>query len=929
MSKQAWLYVTGVIIAGLLLAAAITGQRWPAELPWPAFAVLLLLAAVAHLTGAMGAYHEIWQANLIFLFAGLLLLPPQLFVWLVIIPHALEWAKERLLHSERLKEWYIQPFNIAVHLIAGYGAYRVYSLLNPAGNPLYTSKAILASVLTALVYISINHYLVGQAFVLARGISWRESKLLDGENLLAEFVQLILGYTLAVLWQFNALLILPALAPLVLIFRSLRVPQLERAAQTDPKTGLWNLRHWRSLAGAELDRAQRFQRPLALIMADLDYLRSINNVYGHLAGDIVLGGIGQIIKQNLREFDIAARFGGEEFAIVLPEVNLRQARDIAERIRRAVEKAPFDVRSSPEPIHATISLGVIAYPDDADTLDGLIHKADLALYHAKLNGRNRVALANDIPTSIHLETASVAALAASQAEPRPQPPEEHGAPAPAPIPSPASQANPADAEPARAAPAVSKAEKGAEELVARRGHIPYRIIVVFLAGLLVLAAIYDDPALRLTPILLFGALAVLSELFTVRMFGSSSLSVAAAAVFAVAFLDGITGVAIVSALIALVQWLRLKPAFYKVPLNWAAHTLAGAIPYTVIRLTGLEISVANLAVLFVPTILSALGYYLVETGVVAAAISLARHRQSVLATWQEHFQWLAEHYVVLGIIGLFLAVAWTAMGAAGVFVFALPLVMMHYVERQYTSRTEKSVLELRRLNEELAVANAEVRAASESIQKLNEELFLVLSKAIDARDPYVLGHAAQVAEYATLIARELNLSAEETELLRQAGFLHDIGKIGISEIVLHKPDVLTPNEYEYVKTHVTIGADLLQSSQSLRPLAPFIRYHHERWDGSGYPEGRKGEEIPLGARILAVCDAVEAMISERTYSPAMSFDAVIAELKRCSGAHFDPQVVQALIQVLQRDGDRVLVDSSRGVAMRRNVSRFGVTPTAA
>ncbi len=923
MSRQAWFYVTGVIIAGLLLAVGISLQGWPAQTPWTAFAALLLFAAVAHLTGAMGAHHEIWQTNLIFLFAGLLLLPPQLFVWLVILPHTLEWAKERLLRSERLKEWYIQPFNVAVHLIAGYGAYRIYLLLNPASDLLYTSKAILASVLTALVYITLNHYLVGQAFVLARGISWRESKLLDGENLLAEFVQLILGYTLAMLWQFNPWLILPALAPLVLIYRSLRVPQLERAAQTDAKTGLWNLRHWRLLAGSELDRARRFQRPLALIMADLDHLRSINNVYGHLAGDIVLTGIGQIIKQNLREFDIAARFGGEEFAIILPEVSLHQARDIAERIRRAVERASFDVRSSSEPIHVTISLGVITYPDDADSLDGLIHKADLALYHAKLSGRNRVALTNDIPISIHLETASVQMLSGDQSSlPQAQTPSPADAPAPPPRPRPAD----ADAAPL---PTASKTERAAEEFLGRRAHIPYRIVVVLLASLLVLAAIYDEPTLHLTPIFLFGALAVLSELFTVRMFGSSSLSVAAAAVFAVAFLDGVTGVAIVSALIALVQWLRLKPAFYKVPLNWAAHTLAGIVPYVMIRFTGLEISVANLAVLILPTLLAALGYYLVETSIVAAAISLARQRQSILATWQEHFQWLAEHYLVLGIIGLFLAVAWTAMGAAGVFVFALPLVMMHYVERQYTSRTEKSVLELRRLNEELAAANAEVRAASESIQKLNEELFLVLSKAIDARDPYVLGHAAQVAEYATLIARELNLSDEQTELLRQAGFLHDIGKIGISEIVLHKPDLLTPNEYEYVKTHVTIGADLLQASQSLRPLAPFIRYHHERWDGSGYPEGRKGEEIPLGARILAVCDAVEAMISERTYSPAMSFDAVIAELKRCSGAHFDPEVVEALVRVLQRDGERVLVDSSRTVAQRRTLGRFGPTPTPA
>src|SRR5205814_7993643 len=137
-------------------------------------------------------------------------------------------------------------------------------------------------------------------------------------------------------------------------------------------------------------RAQRFERPLTLIMADLDLLRDINNTYGHLAGDAVLKKIAETFRTQLRHYDVPARFGGEEFAILLPETPPEQAFEIAERIRRAVAAATIDVETSSEPIHATVSIGVAAYPRDAADANELIHQADLAVYRAKLQGRNRV-----------------------------------------------------------------------------------------------------------------------------------------------------------------------------------------------------------------------------------------------------------------------------------------------------------------------------------------------------------------------------------------------------------------------------------------------------------------------------------------------------------------------------------------------------------
>jgi len=313
---------------------------------------------------------------------------------------------------------------------------------------------------------------------------------------------------------------------------------------------------------------------------------------------------------------------------------------------------------------------------------------------------------------------------------------------------------------------------------------------------------------------------------------------------------------------------------------------------------------------------AALAYYGTETGLLAAVMSLSSGR-SAIAIWRDQFRWLAGHYVVLCAIGLFLDIAYTALGLLGVLVFVLPVFMMRYAQKQYIERTEDSMRELERMNHELANANSEVLRASRSIRELNDELFLTLSKLIDARDPYVSSHAAKVADYATAIAEELGLPAERLDPVRQAGFLHDIGKIGISEQVLHKPSKLTPEEYEYIKTHAALGGEFVETCRGLRHLAPFVRHHHEWWDGRGYPDGLRGEQIPLEARILAVCDAVEAMASDRPYRNGMSLDEIIAEVKRCSGTQFDPAVARAFVKIVEQRRGQMIINSAHEVLRRQ------------
>ena len=259
---------------------------------------------------------------------------------LVVVPHIFEWISEVWIRkSTRLRNWYIQPFNIAMHIISGFVARALFLALSPDLAALASFNGCLAAFVAMLVYLVVNHALIGGVLVLARGVTLRQSGVFEWGNLLNDFLQFALGYVVAVLWLVNPILILPATAPLALIYRASQVPKLAKEAQTDAKTGLLNMRHFNERFNAELDRAARFSRPLAVVMADLDLLRNVNNTYGHLAGDVVLAGIGKIIRHNVRTYDIAARFGGEEFSIVLLEAGGEDARAFANRLRQAIESS--------------------------------------------------------------------------------------------------------------------------------------------------------------------------------------------------------------------------------------------------------------------------------------------------------------------------------------------------------------------------------------------------------------------------------------------------------------------------------------------------------------------------------------------------------------------------------------------------------------
>jgi putative nucleotidyltransferase with HDIG domain len=186
------------------------------------------------------------------------------------------------------------------------------------------------------------------------------------------------------------------------------------------------------------------------------------------------------------------------------------------------------------------------------------------------------------------------------------------------------------------------------------------------------------------------------------------------------------------------------------------------------------------------------------------------------------------------------------------------------------------------------------------LKKLFESLILSFINALDAKSPWTKGHSERVTNYAIATAKEMGLKEKDIETLRTAALLHDIGKIGTYEVILDKPERLSIEELALVKMHPAKGEEILSPISQLKDILPIIRSHHERIDGKGYPDGLKGEEIPLLARIITVADSVDSMISERPYRPKLRIEDALSELKRCSGTQFDPQVVEAFSKAVMK-----------------------------
>jgi diguanylate cyclase (GGDEF)-like protein/putative nucleotidyltransferase with HDIG domain len=438
------------------------------------------------------------------------------------------------------------------------------------------------------------------------------------------------------------------------LHNALTFQKAQEQAITDGLTGVKTHRFLMEALSAEWKRSTRANRPLALVLMDLDHFKFVNDFYGHLEGDVVLQRVGHILEQNCRRSDVVARYGGDEFVILMPETGVEQARQLAHKLRGWIASDPL-LRDK----NITASFGIAAFPVHGSTPQELIQVADSSMYLSKHQGGN----------------------------------------------------------------SVSSAEQG--DLSERK--------------------------------------------------------------------------------------------------RWKKDVLEAYLGVTLKRLFA--------------------------TGPQAFDEIYRRLEQFTRSLYEQ---------------------------GSDVFGDALPPIVVETV----TS----------------------------------------LALAIDAKDHYTQGHSQKVSAYAVMIAQALGLSTADVEEIRLAGLLHDIGKVGIPEGILNKSGPLDASEWETMKTHTDLGARILEPLRPMVRIREMVRHHHEFYDGSGYPKRLEGEEIPRGARVIAVADAYDTITSERTYKKARTPEDAFAELERCAANQFDPEIVRVFIETMRRAPRQTVeagADSVRAVTESR------------
>ncbi len=217
---------------------------------------------------------------------------------------------------------------------------------------------------------------------------------------------------------------------------------------------------------------------------------------------------------------------------------------------------------------------------------------------------------------------------------------------------------------------------------------------------------------------------------------------------------------------------------------------------------------------------------------------------------------------------------------------------------EFGIKSIKQMREIKRINNELV-------ETKDKLEKSYLENIQTLRYTVEAKDPYTRGHSDRVSEFAVLIGKKMGLEEKDLKTLRIGGLFHDIGKIGIPDSILLKKSKLSDDEYSKIKNHPSIGAKILSNSTNYADIIPFVKYHHERYDGKGYPDNLVGKQIPLMARITAVADSFDAMSSKRTYRDSMKTEVIIDEIRKNKGSQFDPEIADVFLGILENDYDSI------------------------
>ena len=332
---------------------------------------------------------------------------------------------------------------------------------------------------------------------------------------------------------------------------------------------------------------------------------------------------------------------------------------------------------------------------------------------------------------------------------------------------------------------------------------------------------------------------------------------------------------LITALGALIgEIIEKKVSWYKIIFNTSQYALTAGIAGIAYQQAGGVVGAQNIFRFILPATICALTYCIVNITLFVMVVSFAQNVR-IKTIWRTSIKEMIPSYIAEAPMGFLMAIVYVEVGIIGILLFFLPLLLARRSFELYTK-----------------------------MRKVYLDTIRALAAAIDAKDPYTKGHSERVAEMSLALAQELNLSDRDIENIEYTALLHDIGKIGIADNILGKNSSLTNKEFDKIKEHTVMGAKIIEPVDFLKNSYKAIYHHHEKYNGKGYPDGLKSEDIPLSARIIAVADAYDAMGSDRPYRKKLSHNKILRELKEQSKKQFDPEVVKALISVLDREREK-------------------------
>jgi diguanylate cyclase (GGDEF)-like protein len=678
LSAAAQTWIAAVLLGGAItVAIGIAQADQPeirAELAEPAVWLLLIGACVAHAFPVIAPRHQAYHATQAFLMASVLVLAWPCVVLIVVAAHVAEWLR-------RPRPAYIQLYNVGTYLIAAGAAAAV---VHAAGvwpfNFGVDARTLVLALIAAAVMLLLNHGLTAAVLWLARGIRPTESGLFGAESLGLDGILLIVGIGIGGVLRLQPLSIIVTGSPLILIQRALRVANVESSSHRDALTGLYNARHLQETLEVELRRADATAQPTGLIVGVLDDVPSIVQRFGRATMDFLMLALGDRLQSTVREFDVVSRLDDGSFGVLLPGLDRGATESVAACISERVGEQPFSLATTREPVLVSTSLAYIAVPamPNASATE-ILSSLRTAATKAALSG----------PRMITAVSLAMPQAVAESAPTRPAP-----------------------------LPATGSPSSTSSPWLPPRSWLPYFQTLVCTLGLSLTVFVLLTQPLPDLPLAagIIGFVA-LSELLAFELFDRSSFSVSFAPIVTAGLLGGPAATLLAVWSVALVRGALRRSVWYRVAFNASAFTLAG-IPAMIVATGAGRFTVDSnqLVPLAIGTALASTVYYL-HTFLIAGALALdvgADPRQ----VWDRNYRWLFPHYIVLGWIGLGLAVATLQFGLLGAALFVAPLLAMRLVLKQYVERTAGAV-------HRLEAANAELRSASALLQQRGEELTLL------------------------------------------------------------------------------------------------------------------------------------------------------------------------------------------------------------